>query len=363
VSIELIFRIIGALVFGGAGWYFGSTLSLPIAVADWLPLEFVGAAVGLIGGFLVTPYLTTRPAAFVVDHSRRLHVKDLAAAVLGLLVALVLSALLAVPLSLLPGLFGRVLPFAGCLFLVYLGITIAVGRRDEIFGLLGLFGGGAEKVEADAAGGRAVGTLLDTSAIIDGRIADISRVGFLADPVLVPRFVLRELQRIADSPDPIRRGRGRRGLELLDRLKSTSTVPVKIYDGDVDGDGVDAKLVCLAQKLKCPIVTNDYNLNRVAAVQGVRVLNVNELANAVKTTVLPGEELDLRIIQEGKEPGQGVGYLDDGTMVVVDGGRHLVESDVTVIVTRVLQTAAGRMIFAQTRDGSREVHRASRSSA
>lgn len=348
MNVELVFRIVGALVVAAAGWYLGSSMSPAPVVFDWVPpFPFVGAGLGLILGFLAAPFVTTRPASFLVEHARRLHVKDLAAAVLGLLVALVLAALLAVPLALLPGIFGRVLPFAVCLFLVYLGVTIAVARRDDIFALLGLFGG--TEAATDGAGESAA-ALLDTSAIIDGRIADITRVGFLNAPVLVPRFVLRELQRIADSPDPIRRGRGRRGLDLLDRLKKTATVPVRIYDGDVDGDEVDAKLVCLAQKLNCAIVTNDYNLNRVAVVQGVRVLNVNELANAVKTTVLPGEELVVRVIQEGKEPGQGVGYLDDGTMVVVDGGRHFLDTELGVVVTRVFQTAAGRMIFAQARD-------------
>jgi uncharacterized protein YacL len=236
---------------------------------------------------------------------------------------------------------------------MYLGVTIAVGRRDDIFGLLGLFPTG-DRVATERNSVHETGILLDTSAIIDGRIADISRVGFLAGPVVVPRFVLRELQRIADSPDALRRGRGRRGLELLDRLRKSSTVPVRIHDGDAEGDSVDAKLVSLAQKLRHGIVTTDYNLNRVAAVQGVQVLNVNELANAVKAAVLPGEEMSIRVIQEGREPGQGVGYLEDGTMVVVDGGRRFIDSDVGVVVTRVFQTAAGRMIFAQTKDNHRE---------
>lgn len=353
MTIELVFRIIGALIFGAAGWYFGASIGLLDSLIPWLPpLAFLGAGIGLIGGFLGAPFISTRPATFVVDQARRLHVKDLVAAIVGLLVALVLSALLAVPLSLLPGILGRVLPFAGCIFLVYLGITIAVGRRDDLFGLVGIVGSSERGL--DRGGDLARGTLLDTSAIIDGRIVDIARVGFVGGPILVPRFVLYELQLIADSADALRRGRGRHGLELLDRLKKTSSVPVRIYDADVEGDGVDSKLVTLAQKLKCSVVTTDFNLNRVAGVQGVKVLNVNELANAVKTVVLPGHELTIRVIQEGKEPGQGVGYLEDGTMVVVDGGRSRLDSDVRVVVTRVFQTAAGRMIFAHTKDVARE---------
>ncbi len=191
--------------------------------------------------------------------------------------------------------------------------------------------------------------LLDTSVIIDGRIADIARTGFIPGTLLIPRFVLNELQYIADSSDSLRRQRGRRGLEVLAQLqKEPGGVPVRITDIDVEGvREVDDKLVILARQLRCPILTNDYNLNRVAELQGVRVLNVNELANAVKSALLPGETLSIRLIQEGKEPGQGVGYLDDGTMVVVENGKDYINQQVTVVVTKVLQTSAGRMIFAR----------------
>lgn len=345
MNVELAFRFIGAVVFAAAGWSVGSNFELPAMQGGPLPGELIGAAVGVAVGFGITPYITIRPTSFVADQARRLPVKDLVAAVLGLLISLVLSALLAIPLAILPGIFGRVLPFLGCLFLCYLGVTVFVGRRDDIFGLLGWFPSPERELAEQSSG-----ALLDTSAIIDGRIADVGRTGFLSGPLFVPRFVLRELQHIADSSDALRRSRGRRGLELLDRLRRNSSVPIKIYDGDTDGDGVDAKLVRLAQSLKCAIVTNDYNLNRIAAVQGVRVLNVNELANAVKAVVLPGEEIVVRVIQEGKEPGQGVGYLDDGTMVVIDGGRRHLDCDVGIVVTRVFQTAAGRMIFAQAKE-------------
>jgi uncharacterized protein YacL len=184
--------------------------------------------------------------------------------------------------------------------------------------------------------------------IIDGRIADIAQTGFLRAPMLVPRFVLAELQYIADSPDSLRRNRGRRGLEMLNRMQKDSPVPIKIVDQDVEGvRQVDAKLVQLARQLNSPIVTNDYNLNRVAEIQGVTVLNVNELANAVRLVFLPGESMRIEIIQEGKEVGQGVGYLDDGTMIVVEEGRRYIGATLNVTVTKVLQTAAGRMIFAR----------------
>jgi uncharacterized protein YacL len=190
--------------------------------------------------------------------------------------------------------------------------------------------------------------LVDTSAIIDGRIADISEAGFVPGTLVLPRFVLDELRHIADSADALRRNRGRRGLDILNRLQKESPVPIEITDVDFeDVQDVDSKLVRLASIYGCPILTNDFNLNRVAELQGIQILNINQLANAVKSVVLPGEEMTTRIIQEGKESGQGVGFLDDGTMVVVEGGRRHLNEEVEIVVTRVLQTVAGRMIFAQ----------------
>ena len=189
--------------------------------------------------------------------------------------------------------------------------------------------------------------LLDTSVIIDGRIADIAQTGFIPGILLVPRFVLNELQYIADSSDALRRNRGRRGLKMLDRLQNTDDVQIEFIDQDPqDAQQVDDKLISLALQMGAAIVTNDYNLNRVARLQGIKVLNINELANAVKAVLLPGEELPLRIIQEGKEASQGVGFLDDGTMVVVENGRRYLNQEVLVQVTKVLQTNAGRLIFA-----------------
>src|SRR6266568_2235731 len=191
--------------------------------------------------------------------------------------------------------------------------------------------------------------LLDTSVIIDGRIADIVRAGFIRGTLVVPRFILAELQFFADSGDATRRERGRRGLEMLAKMQKESTVTIAIDDEDPAGDGADGKLVALARSRQVPIVTNDYGLNRVAELHGVTVLNVNDLAKAVRPVVLPGEEIHVRVIQEGKEAGQGVGYLEDGTMIVVENGARSVGSEVPVTVMRVLQTVGGRMIFAQPR--------------
>ncbi len=189
--------------------------------------------------------------------------------------------------------------------------------------------------------------------IIDGRIADIARTGFLPGSLLIPRFVLNELQYIADSPDSIRRQRGRRGMEVLSALQKEPNIPVRISDIDVEGvREVDDKLVVLARQMRCPILTNDYNLNRVAELQGVTVLNINELANAVKSILIPGELMTVQVIQEGRESGQGVAYMDDGTMVVVENGRDYMDKEIQVVVTKVLQTAAGSMIFARPDEGS-----------
>jgi uncharacterized protein YacL len=191
-------------------------------------------------------------------------------------------------------------------------------------------------------------TLLDTSVIIDGRIADLCETKFIEGKFVVPRFVLKELQQIADSADSLKRNRGRRGLDILNKLQKSATVAVKIHEEDFpELQDTDAKLVKLGKLLSGRVLTNDYNLNKIAELQGVQVLNINELANALKPVMLPGEEMEVKIIKEGKEHNQGIGYLDDGTMIVVEGGRHLIGQTKKVLVTSVLQTAAGRMIFAR----------------
>jgi uncharacterized protein YacL len=193
--------------------------------------------------------------------------------------------------------------------------------------------------------------LLDTSVIIDGRISDICKTGFVRSTIMVPNFVLLELQHIADSSDPLRRNRGRRGMDVLKILQEDCPVPVRFTDMDVTQvRDVDSKLVALARDISSPIMTNDYNLNRIAELQGVTVLNINDLANAVKAVFLPGEELSVKIVQEGREMGQGVAYLDDGTMVVVEDGKDHLQEQLGVVVTKVLQTTAGRMIFARPKN-------------
>ena len=330
------------------GGYLGVFLATAVnsKPADLWAVVFalLGALVGLVG----TPFVTTRPARAIRTSIMQMSPSALLAGMAGLVVGLIIAGLLSFPLSLLPRPFGQVLPLLGAVVFSWLSISVFIMRQRDIFSLFrGRLSG---KLAAEGAGtsneGRSV--LLDTSVIIDGRIADIARTGFIAGIILVPKFVLNELQHIADSPDALRRNRGRRGLEVLNRLTKDSAVPVRFTDQDVPGvREVDDKLVILAKQLNCAVITNDYNLNHVASLQGVNVLNINELANAVKAVLLHGEALSVKIMQEGREPGQGVGYLDDGTMVVVDDGRHHMSQEVPVIVTKILQTTAGRMIFAK----------------
>jgi len=345
MSVEFFIRLAGMLLFSIAGIYLGVYLSR-LANGPAQIWASVFAMVGALTGLVITPFLTTRPVRLIRARVRQTSLQTLLAAMIGLVVGLVVAALIAFPMSLLPSPFGSILPFVGALVFAYLGAAVFVLRQNDVFGLVR-----ARTVPAESSGGspdNGRSVLLDTSVIIDGRIADVARTGFLPGAMVVPSFVLNELQHIADSGDGLRRQRGRRGLDILNRLQKDNTIAFRISDLDVEGvRNVDDKLVILARQLRAPILTNDYNLNRVAELQGVTVLNINELANAVKAIYIPGESLEVRVIQEGKEAGQGVGYLDDGTMVVVEDGRPLIDRSVPVVVTKVLQTAAGRMIFAR----------------
>jgi uncharacterized protein YacL len=347
VNVDWILRISLAIVGALVGWQLGGSLE-GVIPASWIPTtygRYYPIAVAIVGGALggvFAPHLTIRPFNAVRTRIRQVPARNLVTGLVGLVVGLIISALLALPLSLLPGLLGEVLPFVSAVIFSTLGMTTMVMREKDILTIT------RRLTSHEAMAGQDSIILVDTSVIIDGRIADICSTGFINGTLVVPRFVLNELQHIADSPDVLRRNRGRRGLEILGRLQKDAETTIEISEIDVEGiREVDSKLVKLAREMGCAIMTNDYNLNSVAKLQGVKVLNVNELANAVKVVVLPGEPLTVRIIQEGKEPGQGVGYLDDGTMVVVEDGRRHIDSDVEVLVTRVLQTVAGRMIFAQ----------------
>lgn len=350
--IEMVLRFVGGTIAALAAWEAGRTVLVPsfpfLSSGTYLTYLILGtgAALAFVLVFAIAPSLTTRPFFWLIRRAIETPASDVLVAGIGIIIGLLIGILVSIPLSFLPWYLGNFLPIVASLVLAYLGMTTLVAHKKELFQLFRWPRDG--RSSAGSTGTQRV--LVDTSAIIDGRIADISRTGFLSGPLVVPRFVLHELQHIADSADPLRRGRGRRGLDILNRLQKDATVPFEVdeTEGDQNGD-VDAMLVTMAQRTSCAIVTNDYNLNRVAGLQGVKVLNVNELANAVKSMVLPGQELSIKIIQEGKELGQGVGYLEDGTMVVVENGRRAIGATVTVTVSRVLQTVAGRMVFAQAK--------------
>ncbi|MEW5830576.1 MAG: PIN domain-containing protein, partial [Chloroflexota bacterium] len=292
MSTDFIVRLIGMVVIAALGAYWGYALG-SLTKSLQVVYSIIFGLIGALAGLILTPLLTTRPLRALRAILGRVAAETLFAGLLGLVTGLLVAALLAFPLSLLPEPFGRILPFVGVLLFTYFGVSLFIMRQGDIMGMLSAMT--HRNSEGGSNGGGSWGQssrtiLLDTSVIIDGRVADIARTGFLPGTLLIPRFVLNELQYIADSPDGLRRQRGRRGMEVLADLQKQPNVMVRISDIDVDGvREVDDKLVILARQMRCPILTNDYNLNRIAELQGVTILNINELANAVKSVVLPGE--------------------------------------------------------------------------
>ncbi len=276
---------------------------------------------------------------------RKVSLKVILGGILGFIVGLVSANIIASPLRLVPlekGIVNFIILLLNAFF-GYLGITIGIreGDRFNPTNIKKLFKGAAEENIK----------ILDTSVIIDGRVADVCETEFLDGTIIIPQFILQELQHIADSSDSLKRARGRRGLDVLHRIQKMNHMEVRITEEDFPKiREVDSKLVALGKKLGAKVVTNDFNLNKVAELQGVKVLNINDLSNAVKPVALPGESMRVFVLKEGKESGQGVAYLDDGTMIVVENGRKHISKNVEVTVTSVLQTAAGRMIFTKLRE-------------
>lgn len=340
-------RYIGLIVGIVAGWQLGVLLRPVGPLTDrWGFPIILAAGFGALF-FLTAPYLTLGIFGWLRQEIRRLPAIDLVAAGLGLLVGGLLSSLLAWPISLLPDPAGQLLPSVSAIIVSSLAVVAVVTKKREIFSIFG-----RQPAAGDATVGPAQRSsiLLDTSAIIDGRVADLARIGLLRDELLVPNFVLRELQLVADSAEPSRRVRGRRGLEMLERMKRDERTRLEITDLDVlEENDVDSKLVKLARAYGFLILTGDHNLDRIGALQGVLVLNIHEIAHVVRPVLVAGEEMLLKIIQPGREYDQGVGFLDDGTMVVVESGKSLIGQDVRVVVTRTLQTGAGRMAFAHVK--------------
>ncbi|HBR34028.1 MAG TPA: PIN domain nuclease [Firmicutes bacterium] len=346
-----ILTILFGISTGFVGYYF---VYFFFPHLHWLVISFC-ALLGFVLGYFITNSLLPRLWSKLEESLQKITVPELLVDGLGLFFGLLLSGIFVVtmPLNSLPGLLGNLVAL-----LIILTITGAVSRlthrkKEEILGFFGSISKTGEKTPARGKypAGKASYKVLDTSSIIDGRIMDVAQTGFMEGIFVVPGFVVAELQRIADSSDSLKRNRGRRGLDILNKMQKDASVTIRIYDQDFEElNDVDTKIVRLAKVLGAKVITNDYNLNKVAELYGVHVLNINELANAIKPVVLPGEEIVIQVIKDGKELGQGVAYLEDGTMIVVDGGRQYIGEEIMVTVTSVLQTAAGRMIFAKPKE-------------
>ena len=349
-----------------------------------LVLILAGATIGGLTGFFVSPFLIDKLknfTSFVEKQLSKMPINDVIAGAVGLAVGLIIANLLGSAFARIP-IVGSYIPIIFSIVLGYLGVRLTIKKRKEITSSFDFIKEILRNREAAKAAKEAEKNseqpaqeeappvekakvnlvklqehkdknykLLDTNVIIDGRIADICKTGFLEGTLLIPVFVLEELQYIADSSDTLRRVRGRRGLDVLQKIREDeSNLEVEIMNVDFDDvQGVDSKLVRLAQKLGGKIITNDFNLNKVAQLRGVSVLNINELSNAVKPVVIPGETMKVQVVKDGKEPGQGVAYLDDGTMIVIENGHRYLSRTISVEVTSALQTSAGRMIFAKPR--------------
>lgn len=327
----------------------------------------IGAVSGGVIGFFSSSYFVRKLKRFSVwveGQLNKMPIHDVIAGAAGLSIGLIIANLLGSAFSKIP-VIGNYIPVIFSIVLGYLGIHITIKKRKEIVDLFDFiphllkdYGKNREMKNVSAGvdpskalvGGNPdkLYKLLDTSVIIDGRIADICKTGFIEGTLLIPVFVLEELQHIADSSDALKRIRGRRGLDILQKIRTECNMQVEIVNRDFDDiSEVDSKLVRLGQLVGGKIITNDYNLNKVSELRGVSVLNINELSNAVKPVVIPGESMRVTVVKEGKEQGQGVAYLDDGTMIVIEGGKRHMNATIDVEVTSALQTAAGRMIFAK----------------
>lgn len=358
--IRVIFTIIG-LISG----YILSGLLLSVILLSGIP--FLSKTIGIISFrifitlligiilYFISPRIydsILKAIEYIEKNIQKLTATEIIYGGVGALISLILTSLVGLPLNSID-LFGL-----GPILFVLLNLIFAIifanifiEKRDDISNVLANLRKNNIKDKKSKGNTKSISKVLDTSVIIDGRIFDICQTGFVEGPLVIPNFVLDELRHISDSADSLKRNRGRRGLDILNKIQKELDIETQIWEGDFpEIQEVDSKLLKLAQTLKGKVITNDFNLNKVAEFQGVPVLNINELANAIKPIVLPGEEMKVIVVKDGKEATQGIGYLDDGTMIVVEGGRRYMGEQITVIVTSVLQTAAGRMIFAKPKE-------------
>ncbi len=343
MSSYVICRIAGLVVFSLIGIRIGEALA-PLTTLPVEQTSLICFGLGALIGLIATPWITIIPLRRWRRAASEVTVPQLMISIIGGLVGLTVGLMLSFPLSLLGDPLGKVAPAAVSIIFGYLGMNIFSLRSREMLDVINERVFGRQRRIQPYASRQ---LLLDTSVLIDGRIVEIAETRFIGGTLVIPRFVLSELHRVADSSDSLRRNRGRRGLAKLNELQRNNDLPVKIVEDDPEDFGeVDAKLVALSIQLNASLVTNDFNLNQVADAQGVDVLNINALANAVRSVYIPGETFDIRIIQPGRDPNQGVGYLDDGTMVVVESGQKFMNRNVGVEVTKLINRPTGRMIFA-----------------
>ena len=381
--IVFVFALTGLIIFDYYCPYISEWFGYDLEGHGLFGIAMANIVSGTIGiivfggiGMAVAPPITN----FILGYSERLAVtlsriptSDILVMILGIGLGLIIANLIGSPFAHLP-IIGPYVPIIFSLILSVVGAKVALRKHTDITDFFVRLRGGspanapvpqpevpkAQELENDIKAGPlgdrlySNNKLLDTSVIIDGRVMDIMAAGFLDGKVVVPNFVLEELQKLSDSSDNLKRAKGRRGLDLVQDLQHSYGKQVLIVDYDFEDLGdVDSKLIRLAKQTDSSIMTNDFNLNKVAEIQGIKVLNINELANAIKPVVVSGEEMSVYLVKEGKEPGQAVAYLDDGTMIVVENGRRYVGTSIEVIVTSVLQTAAGRMIFARANHSSK----------
>jgi len=349
--LRFIFIIAGAVI--GYGVY-NKFYFIPDSYIyyDILFKIFAIAGGGTIGFLFSLLFNTKIQCLFseIICYLQKIPAQSFAAATIGLIIGLVIANLLAYSLSFIP-IIGSYLPIILSIIMGALGINIGITKKEDIINFFGNFRNFNKTRRKENIKSFIHPKILDTSVIIDGRILDICQTEFLEGELIIPRFVLAELQHIADSSDSLKRNRGRRGLDVLNKMSKIKKNRVRIVGKDYnEPKEVDAKIVRLAKDIKAKVITNDYNLNKVAQLEGIPVLNINDLANALKAVILPGEELNTQIIKEGKELEQGIAYLDDGTMVVVEDGYKYIGKKVSILVTSILQTPAGRMIFGRVKN-------------
>lgn len=367
LSISLMIVITGLILTDISLPYMSQYLGYDLHGNGFFGITFANMILALPGLFVfswlalvLAPFITNsifNYAELLTSSLSKIPTSDILVMVFGIGIGLILANLIGSPFSRLP-IVGSYIPIILSLILSVVGAKLALRKHNDIVGFFNRIPNRKvikpEEKQPDVLAGPlgdrlySYNKLLDTSVIIDGRIMDIVAAGFLDGQLVVPNFVLEELQKLSDSADNLKRAKGRRGLDLVQDLRISYKDQVVVVDNDFDDiSEVDAKLVRLAKQAQAAIITNDYNLNKVAGIQGVKVLNINELANAIKPVVIAGEEMHVYLVKEGKEPNQAIAYLDDGTMIVVENGRHSIGTSISVVVTSVLQTAAGRMIFAK----------------